>query len=477
MATSGPATGTGTVATGTQATPVTATGTGTVTPATGTGTTAATGTGTVSSDAGTVPVPPPPQLPPQPAEPRMRVGLGRSQSTADIFAQGGLTVIANGAVQWKTQPGQIVRLSLQNDAIQVVGLPGSFPGPVRLVPQSADGPVSYGGKTYRGEIEVMIVPRTRRLSVINVLNLEEYLQGVVPAEMPASWPAEALKAQAVVARTFALSSLGRFADEGFDVLNTTGSQAYGGMQSEYRSTNAAVAATRGQVVTHSGRLATTYYFSSSGGHTENSEIIWTAILPYLRGVPDFDNLPGNLFYSWRVNFTVSEFSRKLTEYEKGVGEVRTVLPDGPVGPSGRPARWRVTGTAGNAVLTAEQMRWALGLRSSAKSIILRISGIANSIRTFGAGESFFVVTAGSKVVQRPIQGTVIRGAAATVVSAKQVTAMGPRVVQSGGVEAVGGGHGHGVGMSQWGAHGLALLGRNYQEILTHYYTGVKVETR
>jgi stage II sporulation protein D len=148
---------------------------------------------------------------------------------------------------------------------------------------SADNGVRDGH--YRGSLEV----RTARgpgLNAINVLGLEEYLQGVVPAEVPPVWPPEALKAQAVAARTYALAT--GVGGLGFDQYADTRSQMYRGLASETASTNAAIADTRGQVVTYNGAIVVTYFFSTSGGHTENVENVFSgsAPQPWLRGVRD-----------------------------------------------------------------------------------------------------------------------------------------------------------------------------------------------
>jgi stage II sporulation protein D len=136
------------------------------------------------------------------------------------------------------------------------------------------------------------------VTAVNHLDLDKYLYGVVPVEMPASWHPEALKAQAVAARTYGLAS-----DRGgavFDVYPTTASQVYNGMDAEVASTNAAVRATRDHVVTYEGEIITTYFFSTSGGRTENVENIFGgSAVPYLRGVKDpYDNISPR--HRWRL---------------------------------------------------------------------------------------------------------------------------------------------------------------------------------
>ncbi|HVF56709.1 MAG TPA: SpoIID/LytB domain-containing protein [Pyrinomonadaceae bacterium] len=146
-------------------------------------------------------------------------------------------------------------------------------------------PVRFNEKPYRGRLEVF-ANLSGTLTVVNVLGLEDYVRGVVPNELsPGGYPAlEALKAQAVAARTYAVSNRGRFESEGFDLLPTTRSQVYGGRSTEHPLTDRAVAETRGRVATYKGQPINALYTSTCGGRTENAENIFGgAAVPYLRG--------------------------------------------------------------------------------------------------------------------------------------------------------------------------------------------------
>lgn len=148
-----------------------------------------------------------------------------------------------------------------------------------------DGFVSTKGKWYRGKL---IVKNTNgRLTVINDIDLESYLRGVLPVEMSPSWEYEALKAQAIAARSFALANLGKQAKFGYDLKDTTADQAYGGASAETNITNQAIDDTLGLVLTYDMKIISAYYFSAAGGMTSNS--IWGTDLPYLRAVPSFDD--------------------------------------------------------------------------------------------------------------------------------------------------------------------------------------------
>ncbi|MBR6723514.1 SpoIID/LytB domain-containing protein [bacterium] len=149
----------------------------------------------------------------------------------------------------------------------------------------SDGFVSTKGKWYRGIL--MIKNIEGKLTVINDIDLESYLKGVVPVEMSPSWEYEALKAQSIAARSFALANLGKQSRNGYDLKDNTEDQAYGGASSETKITTKAVEETDGLVLTYDMKIISAYYFASAGGMTNTS--IWGSDLPYLRSVPSFDD--------------------------------------------------------------------------------------------------------------------------------------------------------------------------------------------
>ena len=151
-----------------------------------------------------------------------------------------------------------------------------------------DGYVSTKGKWYHGKLMVKNVDG--KLTVINDIDLESYIKGVVPSEMPASWEFEALKAQAIAARSFALANLGKQAKHGYDLKDNTEDQAYGGASAETNITNKAVEETHGWVLTYDMKIISAYYSASAGGMSSTS--VWGGYAPYLRSVPSFDeNIP------------------------------------------------------------------------------------------------------------------------------------------------------------------------------------------
>ena len=149
------------------------------------------------------------------------------------------------------------------------------------------GFVSAKRKWYRGEF--IIENRYGALVVVNNVPLEDYILGVVPAEMPSKWNYEALKAQAIAARSYAIANRGKRASKGYDLKDTPEDQAYGGASAETANTNSAVMETKGVVITYNQKVIPAYYSASAGGHTKNAGEVWNKDLPYLKAVPSFDD--------------------------------------------------------------------------------------------------------------------------------------------------------------------------------------------
>jgi stage II sporulation protein D len=192
---------------------------------------------------------------------------------------------------------------------------------------------------------------------INALPLDDYIQGVVPGEVPSTWPTAALEAQSVVARSYSLVT-----DAGgsvFDQYADTRSQMYYGMSRETDRTNAAVAATNNQVVKYGDKVAVTYYFSTSGGKTENIENVYigSAPVPYLKSVDDpYDNSSPR--HRWRFEYSRAQLDRKLGGWVKGKLRSVKVMQRG-VSP--RIVRAQIVGTRGTTEVTGSQLRFKLGL--------------------------------------------------------------------------------------------------------------------
>jgi stage II sporulation protein D len=232
------------------------------------------------------------------------------------------------------------------------------PEPVRLLGPALNG-ISSG--LYRGQIEV--IPDGSGLTAINVIDLDSYVRGVVAGEMPSSWPLEALKAQAVAARTYALAT--RKTTGAFDQYPDTRSQVYRGVTGESVRSDAAVAQTSGNILTYDGVPAVTYYFSTSGGHTENVEYSFIGALskPWLVGVPDpYDSR--SPYHRWQLNVSTATLTRALGA--RGTFRRLEILQRGA---SPRVVRARVVGSRGSTTITGPAIRARLGLRDSWLTIV------------------------------------------------------------------------------------------------------------
>jgi stage II sporulation protein D len=217
---------------------------------------------------------------------------------------------------------------------------------------------------YRGRMELS--QSGGSVLAVNNVGLEPYLFGVVPAEMPSSWPAEALKAQAVVARSYALTS-GR-GGPAFDVYADVRSQAYRGVTGEMSTTNDAVRATRGRVVLAGGAVAQTFFFSTSGGRTAGNEEEWGGTpYSYLRPVDDpHDDL--SPYHTWQARFSRAQVASLLRDYTRGKFRRLRVRSRTT---SGRVATLSVVGRGGTTVISGATVRARFGLRSN---WITRITG-------------------------------------------------------------------------------------------------------
>ena len=341
-----------------------------------------------------------------------------------------------------------------------------------------------GSRRYRGRLQLLV--RGGQVQVVNHLGIETYLTSVVGSEMPHKWPLPALQAQAVAARTYALRQRGKAGD--FDVKATVSSQVYRGVESETPSTIEAVESTRSLVLVHAGRLINAVFHSSSGGATEPSGEVWRNQLPYLVSVADHDQ--HSPVHRWNKRFDNDEL-RDLFREIGGVKRLQVLKTSS----TGRVRTARVQGPHGSLVLTGRELRKRLGLKSTMVQFELINGSVGSS-------------TASSTAPTQTVSQSVSR-AAPPLIGLWQDSASGPDTTSSRSsrlasllpppppplpqlnpsafnrprldvregelvLEARGQGFGHGVGMSQWGAHGLALQGADFRQILLHYYRGAEI---
>jgi stage II sporulation protein D len=362
-----------------------------------------------------------PAAPAKAVELRVKVEDNSSQFVAGSSTPGRV-LDASGQPVANLQP-------LQGFAVRAAGGNISFAGArgrqLWLEPGKG-GYVYIGNRWYRGRLQ--LIGNGSGVTAINHINLESYLASVVGKEMYPQWPAAALQAQVVAARSYAMSRREQQVRRGafFDVGDTISHQVYTGMDGEYTTTQAAVRATRGQVLTYQGAMVEAVFHAASGGHTENSEDVWSKALPYLRGVPDFDQLYPT--QQWTVSFTRDQMRQRFP----GVGNVITLQPVR-TSAQGRVIAVQVVGDKGSQTMTGSEIRRALGLRSTLFTV---------------APQMGLMAAAGDNAPRTPPQTFTITGR----------------------------GHGHGLGLSQWGALGMAQQGKNYQQILQHYFRGTTLQT-
>ncbi len=235
--------------------------------------------------------------------------------------------------------------------------------------------LTLDGRGYRGKLE--LVPQGEFLRVVNVAALESYLQGVVAGEVPYSWPAEVLKAQAVAARSYALANLVK--GKPFDLYSDVRSQVYSGVAGERPSTSKAVAETTGQVVLYGGKVATTYYFSTSGGKTASAVDVFGTDVPYLVSRPDpWDK--ASPYHRWGPVL----LGARTLQSKLGV-EGRVVDASATPTPSGRLRSLVIQTTSGSETVPASLVRTALGLRSTWITVgVLRLDKPSAGAVAFGS---------------------------------------------------------------------------------------------
>lgn len=226
----------------------------------------------------------------------IRIGLIEGvRETAVAVSSAGSIYDVSGRELMKLQPMNAYVFKNSRKSIQVKINGKFYPlNSKKIIIKTADpkGFVLAKKRWYRQDLEIF--KGERGLTVVNNINLELYLLGVVPSEMPPSWHLEAHKAQAIAARSYALANLGKRGSRGFDLLDTPDDQAYGGATSETAKTNKAVIDTKGQILMNNNKVISAYYCASAGGRTKNSGKVWDKNLPYLHSVPSFDkNVPKN----------------------------------------------------------------------------------------------------------------------------------------------------------------------------------------
>jgi stage II sporulation protein D len=319
-------------------------------------------------------------------------------------------LLAANADHWRTFQAQA---SSRNIRLPELGVEVEE---LRISPRTKEAVIYAGGKLYRGSLELKW--RTGGLIVVNALDLEEYLYGVVPKETPTRWEMAALRAQAIVARTYALYKRTRQANRDYDVAaQYIRDQHYEGFGAEHPRTTQAVNDTQGLVLTCHGELIPAYYHAESAGYTENSEHVWSSPHPCLRAVKAPMH-PASPYLQWSTTLSLQDIRAALAKHGYAAGAIRRLEPV-QHSPTGRITLLKISHKSGEIVMRGTDFRLALGPE------VIRSTRFTVQVRD---GRAFFS----------------------------------------------GQGWGHGVGLCQWCSQGMAEQGYDHEAILTHYYQGAKV---
>ncbi len=336
-----------------------------------------------------------------------------------------------------------------NDAgqIEIEGV-SAFDGDTTLRPGL--GFLKIEGTEYRGDC--LLILKDGKMTVINKLPTEEYLYSVLGKEMSPSWPIEALKAQAICARSYAVRNWNKFSSYGFNLCTTTVSQVYGGTATESEKTIDAVNQTRGQLLKYNGQVAEALFFASDGGYTADAKYVWGGSVPYLTAKEDPYEVNEKASYgTWTVTLSAEDVAQKLLNRSINIGrisDVRVTKED-----NHTVYEVEITGSGGTHIIKNDDVRVFFGLKSQ-----------------------YFVISA-----QGGNSGSIAENWSLFKKNAYDYYINGDFSVFADGMPSAGSftfsgrGYGHRVGMSQCGARDMALMGFSAYKILDFYYTGTVVE--
>lgn len=378
-----------------------------------------------------------------------------------------------GIAELSVVPPSSTRIAVLSSDKKIKLMYGSSEGALRIYPNEGKSPALFringdSKKVYRGGVEVLRQTGSD-MTVINVLPIEEYLYGVVPGEIGASSPTEALKAQAVAARTYTINNLSKYKHLNFNLCATTYSQVYKGYSVEHPATNKAIEDTKGEIVTYNGKPASVFYFSSSGGKTEDVKNVWGSDgYPYLVSVDDLYESGTSWHYNWQVSYTAQKIGEVMTSRGFNLGNIVGVYIT-KRSEAGRAIELVVKGTKDERVYTNSNTRAFLSLDSQWFDITTDsdISVLSEN------GSTVNTQLNGKKVLTASGTSTLNTTGSLSIVGSNDSKKKVPTVPTT--YIFTGKGWGHGVGMSQEGAKGMAKEGYTYKEILTHYFTGTEVE--
>lgn len=365
----------------------------------------------------------------------------------------------DGTIVVADESGNVVHANLDsNQAIVPLGY-------------ESGGVIKYDNVPYRGGM--LLKASVGKIVIINYIQIENYVYGVLAAEIGASAPMEAIKAQAVAARSFAGASVGSHNSNGFDLCSTTHCQMYKGVAGETTNTNKGTDETRGEMIYSEGKPVNAYYAKNAGGHTQNSEDVWYAKLPYLRGVKD-TYAPD---YLWTATMTFSELKSKLESSGYKPGEIKSVSVK-KRSEAGAVYTLEIVGSDGVVTLQKDSVRTVLG-GTNIKSLMFNF--VDADLSASGGTDGFaYVVSVNGTKTKIATNAIYVSNGTATAKWADGVENSGGtgnniETVTNGVLNIKGNGYGHGIGMQQDGAIAMAKQGILYKEILKFYYTGIEIK--
>lgn len=353
-----------------------------------------------------------------------------------------------------------------------------------IQPQGAADPITwFKGYRYYGGFEYQRVTGGR-ISVINVVDVEDYVKGVVPYEMSGSWPVEALKAQAICARTYAVRTTKHLSSYGFDLCNTTDCQVYYGTGSATANSDRAVEETSGKCLTYNGSYIEAVYHSSDGGATEDAENVWGSKTGYLIGKKDpYEAMTSIPSYQYTVTYTSAQLTWILQQKGYSIGNIVNVYVSEQTN-MGNVLRVTFVDSAGKSLTVAREtcrtIFYSSTYNKSVRSMRFDISGgsgassgcyVNNSSNRLDSLNGVYTISGSGTISSYGSSSAYVITSSGT----SQLTSSGASSsASSSGFTITGTGNGHNVGMSQYGAKAMAEQGLGCEEILQFYYTGVSI---
>lgn len=380
-----------------------------------------------------------------------------AQQTADAL---GAKVLSPHAKRTLIYCGDLIWMGVQDESSHLTICP-------------TGGILALDGAQYRSNLKFMRLS-TGDMTVVNSVGMDDYLCGVVPREVTATWSYEAVKAQAIISRTFALNNMNKFKSYGFHLDNTTNSQAYAGVRIEHPASNQAVRETHNQIVLYEGKPAQVYFFASSGGKTGTANDAWGGEnYPYLQSVEDlYENASQASYAHWTLSFTPEELKAKLAQKNVHIGDITDVTVE--YSESGRALKTVFHGTEGEKAYDRESIRWVIGAYSTAFTVSRSGESAAGSLCALDAYNSFTQIAVSPQMQLLSSGGISAASGRLCLLSSDGTKETEVAGGASGDFIFTGRGWGHGVGLSQWGAKGMAEAGFSCLEIIQHYFKGTEI---